>query len=342
MHQTTGVLLINLGTPDAPTTPAVRRYLREFLMDKRVIDLPYFIRALLVYGLILPFRPKKTAKAYQAIWTGAGSPLLYWSLAAQEALAEKLGSTYQVVLGMRYGNPSISSALHALKDCQKIIVIPLYPQYASSTTGSSMEAVMDVLKHWDALPELHILKDFYQDSDFIRAQAERIEPFIENHEHIVFSYHGLPERHLERLGCKPVCQGACPNNALQLPVCYKAQCYKTTLAIADMLELTPNKYTVAFQSRLGKTPWIRPYTDELLEKLAARGIRKLAIACPSFVTDCLETLEEIGMREREHWLALGGETLDVIPCLNADHRWIQTLATWVENANKANPNEGLV
>lgn len=338
MQSTTGVLLINLGTPDAPTASAVRRYLRAFLMDKRVVDLPYFIRALLVYGFILPFRPKNTAKAYQEIWSDTGSPLLHWSQSLQTALSQKLGAPFQVELGMRYGNPSLESALHALRHCQKMIIIPLYPQYASSTTGSSIEAVMGILKNWDVLPELHILKDFYLDNNFIQAQAECIEPFVKTHEHIVFSYHGLPERHLERVGCKPVCQGACKSQTPQLLRCYKAQAYKTTEALADALAIKPEQYSVAFQSRLGKTPWIRPYTDELLEHLAKQGVRKLAIACPSFVADCLETLEEIGIRARERWLALGGETLDVVPCLNAERRWIQTLVTWVKQTDKANPH----
>lgn len=329
MQQTTGVLLINLGTPDAPSVSAVRRYLRAFLMDRRVVDLPYYLRMALVYGFILPFRPKKTAQAYQSIWSDYGSPLLHWSLAAQAALTQELGSNYKVALGMRYGNPSLASALKTLEHCKKIIVLPLYPQYASSTTGSSFEAVMDILKKWDVIPNLQLIKDFYHDDGFIKAQSKCIAPYVNTHEHIVFSYHGLPERHLERVGCKPVCQDSCPTNTARLPYCYKAQCYKTTEAITTELGLAAHQFSVAFQSRLGKTPWIRPYTDELLDNLLERGIRKIAIACPSFVADCLETLEEIGLRERERWQALGGETLDVIPCLNAEPYWIEVLAKWV-------------
>ena len=317
-----GLLLINIGSPEAPDISAVRRYLREFLSDKRVIDLPALLRYILLYGFILPFRPKKSAHAYQAIWTPKGSPLICYSEQLCEQLQQHLGTDYTVVLGMRYGTPSIATALQQLKACEHITILPLYPQYSSAATGSSIEKVLQTLLPTTIFPSINVIRDFYSHPAFIYAQAELIKPHIQNHDYILFSYHGVPERHLLKGGCKTICENSCPS-AAATSGCYRAQCFETTRLLAETLQLTA--FSSAFQSRLGKTPWIRPYTDEILVTLINKGIKRLAVACPSFVTDCLETIEEIGIRAKEQWLALGGEELTLIPCLNDNPLWVNAI-----------------
>lgn len=324
-----GLLLINLGTPDKPDKASVRDYLAQFLTDKRVIDLPFLLRHFLVKGLILPFRPKKTAHGYQSIWTSQGSPLLVNSVNLQNKLQDRLGDRVKVILGMRYGNPSLAEALQSLQSVDSLIVLPLYPQFSSSASGSAMEAVFRLLMEKAQLPNLIFIRDFYKQNAFIQAQANRIRPFLAHHEFLLFSYHGLPVRHLKAQGCKQLCQNKCVNFNDNDQFCYKAQCYKTTDLLANTLKLQEGFYETAFQSRLGKTPWITPYTDELLVSLANRGIKKLAIACPSFVTDCLETLEEIGIRAKNQWLSLGGTQLTLIPSLNEDDLWVSELSNWI-------------
>jgi len=320
-----GLLLINLGTPDNCDTASVRRYLKEFLSDKRVIDLPAPIRYLLLYGVILPFRPKQSAHAYQAIWTEEGSPLLLNSLSLKKKLQEKLADDYQVALGMRYGKPSLETALAELSMCSAITILPLYPQYSSAATGSTIEKIMALIAEKSTHPSVHIIRDFYNQPAFIQAQAELIKPYIANHDHLLLSYHGVPERHIMRAGCSKVCTEACPPVTEMNQTCYRAQCYATSTQLADYLQLDTSRYSTAFQSRLGKTPWIKPYTDECLPELARRGIKRLAVACPSFVADCLETIEEIGIRAREQWLGLGGEELTLIPCLNDSDGWVEAI-----------------
>jgi len=316
-----GLLLINLGTPDAPNAAAVRRYLQEFLSDYRVIDLPAPVRYLLLYAFILPFRPKKSAHAYQTIWTEQGSPLLVNGQRLVDKLQTVLGKPFHVVLGMRYGNPSIEQALQQLSDCSQITVLPLYPQYSSAATGSSLEKVMMLLSKQLNHPSLTIVRDFYHHPGFIQPQAKIIQPFLATHDHLLFSYHGIPERHIVNGGCEQVCQQACPPVS-QNESCYRAHCYATSNALAKTLNLADDFYSTAFQSRLGKMPWIKPYTDHLLPQLAQQGIKRLAVCCPSFTADCLETLEEIGLRAREQWRALGGEDLTLIPCVNDNDDWV--------------------
>ena len=317
-----GLLLINIGSPNSPDIPAVRRYLREFLSDKRVIDLPALLRYILLYCFILPFRPRQSAHAYQAIWTPKGSPLICYSEQLRDKLQQRLGPDYQVVLGMRYGKPTIQHALKQLQRCEHITVLPLYPQYSSAATGSSIEKALQTLAPTTIFPSITIIRDFYNHPAFIHAQAELIKPHIHNHDYILFSYHGLPERHLLKGGCKAICVDACPaSSAMQ--GCYRAQCFETTRLLAERLQLT--NCSTAFQSRLGKTPWIKPYTDEVLTTLAKNGVKRLAITCPSFVTDCLETIEEIGLRAKQQWLALGGEQFTLIPCLNDNELWIDAI-----------------
>ena len=317
-----GLLLLNIGSPDAPTISSVRRYLRVFLSDPRVIDLPVLLRLLLVYCFILPFRPRRSAEAYHAVWTPEGSPLMRYSERMCQSLQTALGPQYTVVLGMRYGKPSIQSALDALSACDRITVWPLYPQYSSAATGSYIEAVLKGIASKPIFPSMNVIRDFYKHPAYIKAQAAEIAPYIHTHDSILFSYHGLPENHLLKEGCNPVCTKACrPEGGAR--GCYRAQCLETTASLTHALKIT--EYSTSFQSRLGRTPWIKPYTDIVLVELAARGIKRLAVVCPSFVTDCLETLEEIGMRAKEQWLSLGGETFTLIPCMNDNERWIDAM-----------------
>lgn len=329
------VLLVNLGTPDDCSPKSIRAYLREFLLDPRVVDLPAIIRWILVNIFIIPFRYKKTTAAYKKIWTASGSPLLVISQQIQKALSVKLGPDYHVELGMRYGSPSIQSALDNIRNNESVFVIPLFPQYSSAATGSATEALMGGFSRQWNIPELIIKRDFYNLPGFISAYSEVIKKYIADKkmDMIIFSYHGLPERHITKSQCNVKCDrvGACPAISDDNRYCYRAQCYASTQLIAKELGLSGNQYAVSFQSRLGRTPWIKPYTDLLLPELIAKGIKNIAIVSPSFVADCLETLEEIDIRTREHWKALGGNDFVFIPCVNDTQPWIDALADWVQD-----------
>jgi protoporphyrin/coproporphyrin ferrochelatase len=335
-----GVLLINLGTPASPSRRDVRRYLREFLSDPHVIDIPAIARWLLLNLLILPLRPFKSSKAYQAIWSKQGSPLLVESINLSKKLQRALGPAFHVTLGMRYQRPSIETALMELKQsgCDDVLIIPLYPQYALSTTHSSIEKTEAVLNKIDYHPNITTIKSFYNHPEFIEAYANIIQPVLDQHDVdvILFSYHGLPVRHIEKVHCQHLnkhCQDSkpCPIVTQQNQHCYRAQCYATTRAIIKKLQLEPSQYRNAFQSRLGRTPWIQPYTDNMLTELAQQGIKNIAIVCPAFVADCLETLEEIGMQAQEQWKRLGGHTFHLIPCLNSHPHWIAGLKKMIVN-----------
>lgn len=331
----TGVLLINLGTPDNCDPKSVYTYLKQFLNDPRIIDLPGLLRYVLVNYLIVPFRYKKSAHAYQQIWTSTGSPLLTNSQELLNSLMSELDSTFQIELGMRYGNPSIESAVDKLKECQKIIAIPLFPQYSSAATGSAIEELLRVLgKQWN-IPEISIKRDFFNQPDFIHAYASVIKNSLKSKkfDSLVFSYHGLPERHIEKSACRAACSKvqACPQPNELNTYCYRAQCYETSRLIAEELNLPPTKYVVAFQSRLGRTPWIKPYSDVMLAELRNQNVENIAIVCPSFVSDCLETLEEINIRARAQWLELGGQEFTFIPCLNQHPLWVKGLAKMINN-----------
>ena len=332
-ESTIGVLLINLGTPDDTKVSSIRRYLREFLLDPRVIDLPAFFRYLLVYGAILPFRPFKAAKAYEEIWQQEGSPLRLHIHALADKVGEILGGGYQVKAAMRYGNPSIASALKDLSACKEIIVLPLFPQYSSAATGSAIaKTLVELAKQWN-LPSIRVIDQFYARQEFITPLANIIKRYMLDPETLLlFSYHGLPERHLDKSACTAPCKRftACPLITKNNYFCYRAQCYETSRLLAEQLSLSNDKYTTAFQSRLGRIPWIKPYTDEILPELYAKGIRKLAVACPAFTADCLETLEEMGIRAKKQWLALGGESFTLIPCLNSDNQWANGVATMIK------------
>ena len=331
-----GVLLLNLGTPDAPQSGPVRTYLREFLSDPRVIDINPVGRKLLLEAIILPLRPRKSAEAYRKVWTGQGSPLLVESVALTGRVREALG--IPVELGMRYGNPSVASALRKLLDqrVDQIAVAPLYPQYSSAATGSSLEEVFRQAGKLDVVPNLSTVPPFYADPGFIEAFALQGEPVLarERPDHVLFSFHGLPERHVRRtdptgLHCLQSA-GCCDAIVDANRDCYRAQCFATARALAARLALPAGGWTVCFQSRLGRTPWIKPYTDLVLPELKARGVKRIAVFCPAFVADCLETLEEIGLRARDQWLGLGGESLALVPSLNASPAWVKALTTLLQ------------
>lgn len=322
----TGILLINLGTPADPSIRSIRKYLSEFLSDKRIITLNPLLRNLLLYGYILPFKAKQSAKAYQAIWTNIGSPLLFNSLNLATKIQQQLGKDYIVSLGMRYGKPSIPDALNQLEQCDQIIVIPLYPQYASSTTESSIEKVFQSLEEEQKpIRSIKVMPYFYNHPQYIEAQSEIIKPYLADYDFILFSYHGLPEKHLLKTGCNPVCKTDCTIAFDNNTTCYRAQCLQTTSLIAKKIHLSSEKYTTSFQSRLGKATWIKPYTDEILAQLVKRNIKNIAITCPSFIVDCVETLEEIALRASALWKKLGGNKLTLIPCLNDNPIWVTNL-----------------
>jgi protoporphyrin/coproporphyrin ferrochelatase len=331
-----GILLINLGTPDAPDTQSVARYLKEFLSDPKVIDLPNPWRSLLVNGLIIPLRAKKSAHAYQQIWTEEGSPLLTNSVALQQSLQNALGDNYRISLGMNYGKPTIESALSALSNCEKIIVLPLFPQYSSAVTGSILDKVNAILKQKNITTPIEIIKDFFAHPAFISAYAENIQTVLNDTrpEYLLLSYHGLPMRQLYKTSgsiCKSCITMPCPALQDANKNCYRAQCYQTSKLITAQLSLGNTTVITSFQSRLGHIPWTQPYTDNILKELATKNIKRIAVACPSFVTDCLETLEEIGLRGHNTWMKLGGSELTLIPALNMQHSWIKSVVLSCES-----------
>jgi ferrochelatase len=334
----TGVLLINLGTPDNPSTPAVRKYLTEFLNDRRVIDISAIGRFFLVNLFIVPFRAAKSSKLYKQIWSSdKGSPLLYNTTQLKNKLQTKLGADYIVEFAMRYQSPSIKNALENLRKQkpQKIVVIPLYPQYASSSTGSTLEKVFDEIKDWEVIPELKLYSNFYDSEDVTDCYAEEAAKFnVANYDHVLFSYHGLPERQIKKAsacyGDNSCALGTCCETITDKnQYCYRANCYKTTQLIAKKLNLPKEKYTICFQSRLGRTEWIKPYTDQVLKERAAKGDKKILAFSPAFVADCLETIYEISEEYNHAFKQYGGEKIDLVPSLNSNDSWINALAEMV-------------
>jgi len=341
---TRGVLLINLGTPDAPAPDAVGRYLREFLMDPFVIDMPAPLRWFLVNVLIVPRRKYQSAAAYQKIQMPEGSPLLVHTRALAREVAQRLNAAddnYVVEHGMRYGNPSIKSALQNLKarGAEQIIVLPLYPQYAESSFETAVVETKRSARELGCEGQLTFLPPFYDEPGFIKAWAELMRANIdaETTDHLLFSFHSLPVRQLKKFHRAEISTPAaecCSKVTTTNQECYRAQCFATAVAIANYLELDPEDYTVSFQSRLGRAEWIGPNTVNVLESLARRGVKRIVVACPSFVCDCLETVEEIGIRGRETFQAAGGDELQLIPCLNADSRWADVVASWIVRGNE--------
>lgn len=341
-----GVLLIQLGTPDQPTVVGVRRYLKQFLSDRNVIQLPAFLRYLLLYLVILPFRPKRSAHAYQQIWTERGSPLLIHSQELAAKLQAQLGSSFKVILGMRYGNPSLDHALDEVSNSnlESLVAIPLYPQYSRATTGSSIEELNRLFQKrglHHVLP-LKILRDFFvpefeQGRLFVEPLVKLIGENLsqdQKPEHWLLSFHGLPELQIKRENPQ-LCltrSDCCATLSEANQKCYRAQCFETARLIAKHAGWNPDQYTVAFQSRLGPTPWIGPETTGQMTLLRQRGISRLAVICPSFTADCLETLEEMGIRAREQWMLAGGQSFELVPCLNSDPHWVNALAKAVQSS----------
>lgn len=332
-----GVLLVNLGTPDAPEKSSVYRYLKEFLLDRRVIDISWLGRNLLVRLAILPFRSGSSTKLYQQLWTKEGSPLKVYGERVAEGLQKKLGVEYAVELAMRYQNPSIESALNRLfqKQVSDITVFPMFPQYAGATTGSVHEEVMRVLSKKEIIPALRFISSYpvYEPMiELFAANGRKFNP--ESYDHILFSYHGLPERQLHKADMAAHCmktQDCCKNITPTNQFCYSAQCYATTAALAAKLGLKEEQYTVCFQSRLGKEEWIKPYTSSIIEQRAKNGDKKLLVFCPAFVADCLETTIEIGHEYQHEFETLGGEKVQLVPSLNDDPKWINAIAGMIIN-----------
>lgn len=327
-----GVLLVNLGTPDTTKVSDVRKYLREFLSDKRVIDIPPISRWLLVNLIIAPFRAPKSAAEYRKLFTERGSPLKYYTEDLLEPLRATLGANYVVEYAMRYQNPSIELGLQKLKEANvsSIHVIPLFPQYASATTGSVVDKVMEIVQQWQIIPDMTFTSQFLEEELFLETIAKKGRKWMrkEDYDHYVFSYHGLPERQIKKGSVGNQCQlGACCESYHERNrFCYRAQCFHTTRLIADKLGIAKEQYTVCFQSRLGKDPWIKPYTEDILKELADRGIKNVLAFSPAFVSDCLETTIEVGETYREDFIAAGGRRWDLVESLNDDPMWVECLS----------------
>jgi ferrochelatase len=336
----TGILLINLGSPDSPRTADVRRYLREFLSDARVLDISAIARWLLLRLIILPLRPRKSGAAYRKIWTGRGSPLIFHSRDLADQVAELLGriapGAYVVKLAMRYGQPSIGAALAEFRAAGvlRVRVLPLYPQYSTAATASSIAKVVAEAAHAWNLPALEFVPPFYGHPAFLDvygrlaarsiAAAESQGRF--RFDHVLFSFHGIPERHILKGNVEEHCQidsNCCAAIGPHNQYCYRAHCFATARGLAERLQLKDGAWSVSFQSRLGRTPWLKPYTDFELAELPARGAKHLAVLSPAFVADCLETLEELDMAGREIFRAAGGENFHYVPCVNADPEWAE-------------------
>ena len=336
-----GVLLVNLGSPDSPEPADVKRYLGEFLMDERVIDVPLWARTVLVKGIILNTRPKASAAAYKKIWWDEGSPLIVISERLQKKIQEQI--EFPVALGMRYGSMSIKKGLQELVDkgVEEVFLIPLYPQFAMATTETILVLAEEIQKA--NFPNLKIsdLKAFYNREDYIEVLSNSIQRHLKdkNLDHILFSYHGVPERHIRKRDitkshCNPsdsvnslCCKTASPAHEF----CYKHQCLEVTRLVAEKLNFKPGTYSTSFQSRLGFDPWLQPYTDLTIERLGKQGIKNMAIATPAFVSDCLETLEEIAMEGEEIFHEMGGKEFTTVPCLNDDAEWVALLAKWIHS-----------
>lgn len=337
MDQKTAVILVNVGTPDEPKVGAVRRYLFEFLNDRRVIDLPWLLQKFLVNFIIVPFRAPKSTKLYELLWTEKGSPLLYNSNESKEKLQQALGTDYEVFVGMRYQNPSLKSVLQTIKEKRfdKIVVLPMFPQYASSTTGTISQFVNTEIAKWNVVPEYSIVSQFYQHEGFIKAFAQQIRKYNPTeYDHVMFSYHGLPFRQTDKV--HPGIKTASCNCHEKMPAhgryCYKATCYETTRLLVKELDLPASSYSVAFQSRLTKN-WLKPFSDEEIIKLAEKGVKRILMTAPAFVADCLETTVEIGIEYQELFQKHGGEKIQLVNSLNANPDWINTLKQIVTDKN---------
>lgn len=335
MKAKTGVLLINLGTPDDPSVGKVRSYLSQFLNDPRVIDIPWLLRKILVNLIIVPFRAPKSAKIYKELWTEKGSPLIYHSENAANSLQQELGEGYTVHLAMRYKNPGIPKVLEEMRklNYDKIVVVPMFPQYASASTGSALDLVMKEISKWWVIPELKIISQYYDHPDYIDGFVDSASQYnLDEYDHILFSYHGLPTRQVDKV----YNEGLCEDHACETEItednkyCYKATSFATTRLLAEKLGLKEEDYTVCFQSRLDKN-WLEPFSDKVVEQKAKEGAKKLLIFSPAFTADCLETIIEIGDEYQEIFEAHGGEKVQLVESLNDHPKWISCLKDLVLN-----------
>ncbi len=321
-HSKTGVLIANLGTPDAPKCPKLRNYLTEFLTDPRVIELPYLLRQFLVRGVIINVRSHKSAAAYRTVWTDEGSPLMVHSVDLSNKIQQSIGDNFIVKIGMRYGNPSIDSAIKSLHEagCRKLIILPMYPQYSGSTTGSIMDAVGESLKKIRWVPSLHFINEYYSNQNYITALCNSIKQHWDKNgraEKLIFSFHGIPQRYV--LNGDP----------------YQHHCEATVTAVASQLDLNKDDYLLVYQSRVGKEPWLQPYCDETMKSLPDQGIKNVDVICAGFSADCLETIEEIDEENKEYFLSAGGESYQYIPCLNSHEDHIKMASEIIHKTAKA-------
>ena len=330
-----GIILINLGSPESTKVSDVKKYLNQFLMDERVIDKPWLLRALLVKGIIVPFRAPKSAEAYETIWIDEGSPLIVYTKHLQEALQIEIEEPVEIA--MRYGNPTPGVAFEALlknnPGMKEVVVLPLYPHYAMSSYETAVEYVKEFYQKRKYSFKLSFVPPFYNDPDYLEALSQNIKPYLNNsYDHLLFSYHGIPERHIRKsdiTGCHCLqTENCCEVDSPAHAFCYRHQIRTTTKLVTDQLQIPSNKYSISFQSRLGKG-WLTPFTDYRLKELPQEGIKNLLIVCPAFVSDCLETLEEIAIRGKELFLEAGGESFTMIPCLNTNPLWIKAIAKYV-------------
>ena len=332
----TGVLLIQLGTPDSPSVLDVGRYLSEFLGDPRVVDIPWLFRKLLVNGIIVPFRSPRSARIYKTLWNMSGgvSPLLTHTRNTCTQLQNRFpGENVHIEMAMRYQNPSLSGVLERMRLAayDRIVIIPLFPQYASASTGSAMARVMEIISGWWVIPEIRIINQFHDHPAYIEAVADRAASFrLADYDHILFSYHGLPERHLDKVYPDDLCENQPCETELNASnrFCYKATCYDTSRRLAQQLGLDESRYTVCFQSRMNNK-WVQPFADRVIAEQAARGAKKLLVFSPAFVADCLETLVEIGEEYQADFTALGGEKVQLVPSVNDHARFIDCLESLV-------------
>ncbi len=330
-----GIILMNLGSPDSTKVNDVRNYLNEFLMDERVIDSPYLVRTVLVKGLITPRRAPKSAEAYETIWTKEGSPLVVITMQLQKALQEVM--TEPIEVAMRYGNPNMKSAYDKMlakhPDVTEVVLVPLYPHYAMSSYETAVEHARTTHKKGSYPFSIKFVPPFYNDPEYIKALADSIRPQLDGR-HLLFSYHSIPERHIVKSDptgshCLKSAD-CCTTNSEAHKYCYRHQCYATTKLIVEALNIPKDKYSVAFQSKLGRSAWLTPATTARMEQMPGEGIKDLLVVCPSFVSDCLETLEEIQERERENFIHAGGKTYDYIQCMNTQPAWVKALKHLIE------------
>ena len=337
----TGILILNLGSPDSPEVGDVKKYLREFLMDERVIDAPYLIRMMIVEGFVLPFRPQRSAHAYASVWTKEGPPLKVFTQAFVNEIEKQID--LPVAVAMRYGNPTPQAALKELSEkcnsLKEVFIAPMYPHYAMSSYETALVHVQNEIKqNWPSL-KVKVLKPFYKEPDDIKSVAQSIKPYLQqDFDQLLFSYHGLPVRHLKKSDTTQshcyTCVNCCDVPSSAWDTCYKHQVTQTSHLVAAELGLDKSKYAISFQSRLGRDEWIKPFTVERLENLPKEGVKKLLIVCPAFVADCLETVEEISIVGKKTFIDAGGESFTMIPCLNSSAPWVKAFAGYCNSREK--------